>query len=160
MQVVERRRVVENLDRRRRLRRAERLGEAVLRHTRWLPPGEAALLIGFYHAGRPPHELGALTGLDRRAARRRIRGIAERTLRPSFLAAVRMLETAPALPDWPPAPGSLAAARPELITLAVVRAVYIEGLSRRAAAVRLDLKEHVVRRHFDAVRGRIEAGRV
>lgn len=144
--------VVQRIDRRRREASPTRFAERVIEFARWLPPDEAALVRGVYQAGRPTRELAAIAKVNSRVVQRRLRRIVERTLSTDFRLAARALELAPALPDWPPEPGALARASEPLLHLATMRAIFIEGLSLRAAARKLHLPLHAVRRHHEMAR--------
>jgi DNA-directed RNA polymerase specialized sigma24 family protein len=148
---------VTRIDRRRRDANAARFAERVMQFSRWLPLDEAALVRGVYQAGRSARELAALTKVSSRAVQRRLRRIVERTLSRDFRFAARQLELAPIQPDWPPSPGSLHNADERSVHLATLRAIFIEGLSLRAATKKLDLPLHVVRRHQETARLELEA---
>ncbi|MBY0111194.1 MAG: hypothetical protein K2Y21_00125 [Phycisphaerales bacterium] len=149
--------IVSRIDRRRRDSHAAKFVERVTEFARWLPADEAALVRAVYVAGRTAGELAALARVPSRAIQRRIQKVLLRVLSREFRASARRLELAPAMPDWPPPAGHLKSASESTVHLAVLRAVFIEGLSMRATAQRLDLPLHVVRRHHETARLEIEA---
>lgn len=151
--------VVTRIDRRRRDANPARFAERVMEFARWLPLDEAALVRCVYQAGRSARELAAMSQVSSRVMQRRLRRIVERTLSPDFRFAARQLELAPSVPEWPPPPGSLQRADDRLVHLAALRAIFIEGLSLRAASEKLDLPLHIVRRHHELARLEIDERR-
>lgn len=131
--------------------------QRVTEFARWLPPEEAALVRGAYQAGQTAGQLAAIAQVPRYVAQRRLRKVLERVLSADFRHAARQLELAPATPEWPPAAGSLRGANERQIHLAVLRAVFIEGLSLRAASQRLGIALHAVRRHHEMARLEMQA---
>ena len=148
---------VVRIDRRRRDANAARFAQRVTEHARWLPPEEAALVRGVYQAGQTAGQRAAIAQVPKRIIQRRIRKVLERTLTPDFRFAARQLELAHDTPAWPPTPGALRGACERLIHLAVLRAVFIEGLSLREAAERLGITRHAARRHHEMARLEMEA---
>lgn len=148
---------VVRIDRRRRDANAARFAQKVTEYARWLPPEEAALVRGVYQAGQTAGQLAAIAQVPKHVIQRRIRKVLERSLSPDFRFAARQLELAPETPPWPPTPEALRGVEERLIHLAVLRAVFIEGLSLRAAAERLGIARHAVRRHHEIARLAMEA---
>lgn len=143
---------VARIDRRRRDAHAALFAQRVTEFARWLPPEEAALVRGAYQAGQTARQLAAIAQVPGRVVQRRLRKVLERALSAGFRHAARQLELAPVTPEWPPAAGALRGASERQVHLAVLRAVFIEGLSLRAASQRLDIALHAVRRHHEMAR--------
>ncbi len=109
------------------------LVELILLRAEFLAQGDRALLEAYFRRGVPVEELAALEGRTGRAVRRRITVLCERVLDDMFVYVMRSRE------------------RFGTKRRRVAEAVYLWGLSRRVAAVRLGMSLYTVRRHCDVI---------
>ena len=123
----------------RRRRQGRDLAESLVARAEHLLPKDRALINAIYRDGSSAREVATLTGATPRAVRRRIRSLAQRVLDPRFAFVIIHRE------QWPPT-------RRKVATETI-----LPGRPLRAAAKRLDLSLHTVRRHADAIRVMYEA---
>lgn len=123
------------------LRRVHRrdIVERVIERAQVLPPQQRAMVEGIYLRQLSAAALSREMKLDSRCLRRDVRAIVHRVLSPIFPFVVRHRDT------W-------TGQRRQ-----VARLCYIEGMSLRAAAHRIGISFHKVRRHDEAIRFLFEA---
>lgn len=121
-------------------RRAPReLADLLARRSEWLLPEDRALIQALYVENLTARHVAQLRGTSPRSVRRRVHAIVQRLLSPRYEFVARRLER------WSPTRARVA------------RACVLEGQTLRAAAERLNVSLHTVRRHMDAVAAQHEA---
>lgn len=121
-------------------RRAPRdLADLLAQRAEWLLPEDRALIRALYVDNLTARHIAQLRGASPRSVRRRVHTLVQRLLSPRYEFVARQLER------WSPTRARVA------------RACVLEGHTLRAAAERLNVSLHTVRRHMDAVAAQHEA---
>ncbi len=121
--------------------RQREVAETLLMRCEHLPAAQALLMKSLYADKRTIREVAQMQGRCERSVRREVRRLSRRMLRPEF--AIVVLQG----PTWNPT------------RLRVGEAVYLHGLSMRAASVLLGVSVYSIRMHSAAIRAIADAQR-
>ncbi len=121
------------------LRSRQNWAGRILELAEHLAPGDRALISMIYYHGMTASEFARAAGTHRRSVAMRIRRLVDRITSDTYQRVVAIHKT------WPPQ------------RQAVAEAIFLQGMTQREAAKRLDISLHRVRRECDHIRAVVEA---